>query len=122
MVAVADKSVITLADEKTFRSMPTHFLLTSEVRRPEDLEYADFLVGSHPRAAEALDLLLGTQGWRRFLESDPTRMPGKDRKLNAEEMRCSTSDVDRLMVAMGQLKIDNMRAHFAGEKLLTPVV
>src|SRR5262249_17869754 len=42
MVAVVDRSVLTLADEKTARSMPTHFLLTSEVRRPEDLEYADF--------------------------------------------------------------------------------
>src|SRR5262249_26676771 len=62
MLAVVDKSVITLADEKTFRSMPTHFLVTSEVRRPEDLEHADVLLGSHPKAAQALDLLLGTQG------------------------------------------------------------
>ncbi len=31
MLAVVDKSVLTLADEKTYRSMPTHFLLTSEV-------------------------------------------------------------------------------------------
>src|SRR5205085_2321916 len=73
MVAVVDKSVLTLADEKTARAMPTHFLLTTEVRRPEDLEYADFLLGPHPRAAEALDLLLGTQGWRRFAEQDPAK-------------------------------------------------
>jgi len=55
-----------MADEKTARAMPTHFLMTTEVRKPEDLEYADFLLGKHPKAAVALDLLLGTQGWRRF--------------------------------------------------------
>ena len=48
MVAVVDRSVVTMADEKTSRAMPTHFLLTTEVRRAEDLEYADFLVGRHP--------------------------------------------------------------------------
>src|SRR5204862_593706 len=30
MLGVVNKSVVTLADEKTARSMPTHFLLTSE--------------------------------------------------------------------------------------------
>jgi anti-sigma factor RsiW len=71
LASVVDKRVITLADEKTARSMPTHFLLTTEVRKPEDLEYADFLLGSHPKASPALDLLLGTQGWRRFAEQNP---------------------------------------------------
>jgi hypothetical protein len=91
MVAVVDKSVITLADEKTARSMPTHFLLTTEVRRPEDLEYADFFLGTHPRAAEALDLLLGTQGWRRFAEQDPAKF----RQEHKEE-------AERLLVVTGQ--------------------
>src|SRR6185437_14740485 len=40
LLRVVDKSVVTLADDKTLRSMPAHFLLTTEVRRPEDLEYA----------------------------------------------------------------------------------
>jgi hypothetical protein len=93
MVAVVDKSVIKLADEKTFRSMPTHFLLTSEVRRPEDLEHADFLLGSHPRAAEALDLLLGTQGWRRFAEQNPDDFRNKNPREAA----------DRFLVAAGRL-------------------
>jgi hypothetical protein len=30
------------------------------------LEQADFLVSSQPQAATALDLFLGTQGWRRW--------------------------------------------------------
>ena len=71
MIAVVDQSVLKLADEKTARTMPTHFLLTTEVRNPEDLENADVLLGTHPKAALALDLLLGSQGWRRFAEQDP---------------------------------------------------
>jgi hypothetical protein len=93
MVAVVDKSVLTLADEKTYRSMPTHFLLTSEVKRPEDLEYADFLLGPDPRAADALDLLLGVQGWRRFAEQDPARF----RERNADK-----EEAERLLVLTGQ--------------------
>ena len=91
MLRVVDKSVVTLADDKTLRGMPTHFLLTTEVRRPEDLEYADFLLGPHPRAAEALDLLLGTQGWRRFAEQDPNKF----RQEQKEE-------AERLLVTIGQ--------------------
>jgi hypothetical protein len=70
-MSVVDQSVITMADEKTARALPTHFLLTSEVKQPEGLEHADVLLGSHPKAAAALDLLLGTQGWRRFAEQSP---------------------------------------------------
>jgi hypothetical protein len=78
MLAVVDKSVLTLADEKTYRSMPTQFLLTSEVRKAEDLEYADFLLGPQAKAMEALDLLLGVQGWRRFAEQDPAKFLEKN--------------------------------------------
>lgn len=73
MVAVTDASVQKLANEKSARSMPTHFLLATEIRQPEDLENADALLGDHPRAAQALDLLLGAQGWRRFAEQDPQK-------------------------------------------------
>lgn len=71
LVAVVDKSVLTLADEKTFKTMPTHFYLGTEIRRPEDLEFGDFLVSADPEAEKALDMLLGTQGWRRFAEQNP---------------------------------------------------
>ncbi len=93
MLVVVDKSVLTLADEKTYRSMPTHFLLTSEVRRPEDLEYADFLLGPQDKAKDALDLLLGVQGWRRFAEQDPAKFREKD--IDREE-------AERLLVMSGQ--------------------
>ncbi|MBI2807823.1 MAG: hypothetical protein HYX68_22810 [Planctomycetes bacterium] len=73
LVAVVDAGLLKLASEKTARGLPTHFLLTTEVRDPEDLENADFFLGKHPRAAAALDLLLGCQGWRRFAEQDPQK-------------------------------------------------
>jgi hypothetical protein len=75
-VAVVDQNVLTLAAERNQPTLPTYFLLTSEVRRAEDLEHADFLLGSHPRAPVVLDLLLGTQGWRRFAAH-----PGKRKDL-----------------------------------------
>jgi hypothetical protein len=81
VLGVVNKSVVTMADEKTFRIMPTHFLLTSEVQRADDLEHADVLLGTHPKAAAALDLLLGTQGWRRFTEKavPPVKSEDDDR-------------------------------------------
>ncbi|MBN2021729.1 MAG: hypothetical protein JW809_02960 [Pirellulales bacterium] len=66
-VAVVDDTLLNLADDKT-PSMPTHFRLTTEVEKPEDLDDADFFLSSDPEAPAALDLLLGTQGWRRFAE------------------------------------------------------
>jgi hypothetical protein len=94
LVAVTDLSTHILADDKTARSMPTHFLLTTEVRRPEDLERADFLLSDDPRAATALDLLLGTQGWRRFAEQDPVRFE--------QEYK---DDAGRLLAAIGQAPV-----------------
>jgi hypothetical protein len=79
-LAVVDKNVHSMADEKTARSMPTHFYLTTEVRKPEDLEFADFMLGDHAKAAPALDLLLGTQGWRRFAEQDPNKFREKHKE------------------------------------------
>jgi alpha-2-macroglobulin-like protein len=73
MVAVIDSSLLKLANDKSAHSMPTHFLLTTEIRQPADLENTDALLGDHPRAAQALDLLLGAQGWRRFAEQNPQK-------------------------------------------------
>jgi hypothetical protein len=106
MLAIVDKSVLTMADEKTARTMPTHFLLTTEVRRPEDLEYADFLLDPHPKSAEALDLLLGTQGWRRFAEQDPAGFRRKVReeaeRLGGDDQRRHQEEAERLLVMIGQ--------------------
>jgi anti-sigma factor RsiW len=90
LVSVVDQSLIKLVDDKTARSMPAHFLLTTEVKKPEDLEYADFLLSNSPKAPAALDLLLGTQGWRRFAEQDPAKF-----RQNQKQ------EADRLLLASG---------------------
>ncbi|WP_153558400.1 MG2 domain-containing protein [Roseimaritima sediminicola] len=66
-VAVVDQAALSLR-AKPRASMTTHFLLTSEIERPEDLEHANFYLNDSPQTAAALDLLLGTQGWRRFVQ------------------------------------------------------
>src|SRR5205085_12349988 len=40
---------------------------------------ADFFLGNHPKSRQALDLLLGVQGWRRFAEQDPVRFKKRER-------------------------------------------
>jgi hypothetical protein len=106
VVSIVDKSILKLRNDRTARSMPAHFLLTSEVRGPEDLEYADFLLLEEPRtafgfevakAAVALDLLLGTQGWRRFIEQ---QLPEKV----AEVQAYYKDDAERLATVTGQTK------------------
>src|SRR5581483_2598730 len=91
LVGVVNQSVITMADNKTDRLMPTHMLLSGEVKHPAELEHADFLLTDHPKAGVALDLLLGTQGWRRFAEQTGDAAVAADR-----------ADVDRMLVAHGQ--------------------
>src|SRR5262249_55230330 len=76
---------------KTDRLLPAHFLLAGEVKNPADLEHADFLLTDHPKAAIALDLLLGTQGWRRFAEQNILPQSPSDRV-----------EVERMLVAHGQ--------------------
>ncbi len=101
-VAVADDALLNLADDRT-PSMPTHFLLTSEIEKPEDLEHADFYLSDGSKgkttAAEALDLLLGTQGWRRFVEKSlvaangRNRDPDKTRQVGRRRRRPAAADV-----------------------------
>jgi len=68
-VAVVDDALLALAKEQSKHvpaTMPTQFRLAAEIEKPEELENVNFYVSDEPKAAESLDLLLGTQGWRRF--------------------------------------------------------
>jgi hypothetical protein len=69
-VSVVDEGLLKLAAEDA-PSMVTHYMLATEVAKPKDLEEADFYLAPGAKSAEALDLLLGTQGWRRFAWTDP---------------------------------------------------
>jgi hypothetical protein len=65
LVSVVDQAAVSGA---TRSSLPTSFHLLTQVEHPEELENADFLISDDPKAATVLDLVLGTQGWRRFVE------------------------------------------------------
>ena len=66
------------------------------MRGPEDLEYADVLMRDDlPQAAVALDLMLGTQGWRRFVEQKLPAQQGKGLAVLKE-------DTSRLLAVNGQ--------------------
>ena len=97
LVAVVDASVRKLVDDKTERSMPTHFLLTTEIRNPYDLENADVLLGNHPQSATALDLLLGSQGWRRFAEQDPNQFALRNQQEKTPVFLANSTKVPQLL-------------------------
>ncbi len=82
------------------RTMPTHFLLAGDVKNPDELEYADFLLTDHKHAGTALDLVLGTQGWRRFAEQVKTSTPASEQKQPPSAAH--NPELTRLMVQNGQ--------------------
>jgi serine/threonine protein kinase len=94
LVGVVNQGVMSLADEKTYHSMPAHFYMTSEIYHPEDLENADFLLSDLPVAEVAIDYLLGTQGWRRFAETKLDRRQEQEQK-----------DTERLFASLGQTPV-----------------
>ena len=101
-VAVVDDALLSLADDDT-PAMNTHFLLTTEVQKPEDLEDADFYLSGGTEAEVALDLLLGTQGWRRFAEKSlgelRTDQPSVGAHLRSVPGRPGESDEQLLRLA-----------------------
>jgi hypothetical protein len=111
-VGVVNRSVITMADNKQDRLLPTHFLLSGEVRNSAELEHADFLLTDHPKAAVALDLLLGTQGWRRFAEQDVAPPKAEDR-ADVDQMLMPTGSGRRLPVELLKLEAQRVNAEFA---------
>ena len=76
---VVDDSVLGLADDN-LPGMSTYFRLTSEIADPEDLQNADFYLSDDKGAPAALDLLLATRGWRRFVTKslDELKDEGRD--------------------------------------------
>ncbi len=104
LVSVIDRSVLSLANDRIAHSMPAHFLLAVEANRPNDLENADILLSSQPGAAAALDLLLGTQGWRAYVAPDWSwlcRSPAYWLRIGLEQLLAPSeapSDANRLLV------------------------
>jgi hypothetical protein len=76
LAAVVDARALLPADREAVWGLPADFYLTSELHQPEDLEQADFLLREDGQAHKALDLFLGTHGWRRFVQSAPGKVLG----------------------------------------------
>jgi hypothetical protein len=92
------------------RLLTTHFLLAGEVSTPDLLEDADFLLTDHPRAGESLDLVLATQGWRRFVEQTPAGFLGQRNVALADPSAANprslpNSDRTRLLANNGQYPV-----------------
>ena len=63
-VAVVDDAVLALADDRSARILARLYL---EPEMPgQQIDEPNFYFSADPKAPAALDLLLGTQGWRRF--------------------------------------------------------
>ncbi len=112
LTRAVDQRVLKLADEKTARSMPTHYYLTSEVRKPDDLEHADFLLTAHPQARTALDLLLGTQGWRRFAEQNPQQFRNQYKRDADRYLVMTVGQVSPTQTDFAQLQVEQVKQEF----------
>jgi hypothetical protein len=99
LASVVDEQALGLAAPKEQSGQATDFYLTSDVRRPQDLERADLWVRDSPKSFATVDRFLGTQGWRRF--EPPAQMPARGTAL----ARRDDSKNDRAAVAL--LKVDN---------------
>jgi hypothetical protein len=63
-LAVVDDTVLNFADDKTAHMLTATYL---EAEMPgQKIEEPNFYFSDDPKAGPALDLVLGTQGWRRF--------------------------------------------------------
>lgn len=106
-LSVVDKSVITLADEKTARSPTTYFLLTGGLKNGEELEYSDFLLTQKPHAADALDLLLGTRGWRRFVSPRSVASPNETNQFSKSNNELSGAG-NKIPTPQSKLGMDHL--------------
>jgi hypothetical protein len=63
-LAVVDDTVLRFADDKSGNILAQTYLLPE--MPGQQIDEPNFYFSRDPKAPEAMDLLLGTQGWRRF--------------------------------------------------------
>jgi alpha-2-macroglobulin-like protein len=79
-LAVVDDTVLSFADDKTAHLLSRLYL---EAEMPgQEVEEPNFYFSADPKAPHAIDLVLGTQGWRRF-DWQPVLRPVVDATLPA---------------------------------------
>ena len=78
-VTVTDDSVLEMIEKREQRPrLPAMVLLEDDVKELADADV--YLDPADPRAPLATDLLLGTQGWRRFALGRRGQVPGRVRR------------------------------------------
>ena len=111
-VSVVNQALLNVANDQT-ANLETHVFLTSEIRNADELEDANFFLGTSDEAAAAMDLLLGTKGWRRFVVTGLDQVVQLDRVtlLSADNalFRNNVNDevVDRFADLLVPLVLDN---------------
>ena len=86
LAAVVDEHILQLAGPSRDASPAAQFYLTRAVRHPAELEDADILLTDSAAARQALDLFLGTHGWRHFVpaeRADVARLDPKQARAQA---------------------------------------
>ncbi|HLN29217.1 MAG TPA: hypothetical protein VK395_15820 [Gemmataceae bacterium] len=122
LVSVVNRDALRLADDPDERMPAAYFFLTSELQRAQDLEDANFLVSDDPRAGAALDLVLATQGWRRFPNASGKPSPASPGFSDGEVLvkRDNTKQVEEayaVSLAAAQSRINE--SFNAKDRLLT---
>ena len=119
-LSVVDETILSLGKDRSTR-LPTYFHLLTEIENPQDLEDANFYVSSEEGAEQALDLLLGTQGWRSFVELPPEQLARLD---DVHELEYKTSRMSRNMGAPQAAFAEGFDLPFVAEQesVASPVV
>jgi hypothetical protein len=87
LAAVVDEPILRQAGPGAAPSPAAQFYLTRPVRHPADLEDADLLLADTATARQALDLFLGTYGWRHFVPAARADVAQLDPKQARAQVR-----------------------------------
>ena len=102
LAAVVNQRVLSRKTDSVEAAVPAYFHLLSELQQPDDIEQADILLSDSAEAATALDLFLGTHGWRRFVEHD------NDPKQDSKKGNIPFSHRAEDMAVPAIVKLDNL--------------
>ena len=111
-LAVVDDTVLNFADDKTAHLLARLYL---EAEMPgQEVEEPNFYFSDDAKAPHAIDLVLGTQGWRRFdwqpLLQPPTPMPATSAMEQAAPMAQPMPDNAPMAEAMPEAELARPRA------------
>jgi hypothetical protein len=91
--------------------LPVFFLAASELKGAEDLEDVEVIINDAKKAPRALDLFLGTHGWRRFSQQPELAPPAL---MAAGDVRSVPADAQSALVTAGT-RPDNVRERYQRE-------